>query len=469
MAAGTAQGGWARHWQVLRDSWALETKRVRDRVSWRDTDFLPAALEVVETPPNPIGRTLLWVLMTFLVLALVWSFVARIDVVALAPGKVIAAGRNKLVQSADGGVVRVIHVRDGQSVRRGQALVTLDPTTSGADQAQAIANLQAAEVDAARSRALLTGLAGGTPAFQPPRALPPEVAATQRALITSKLAELAAKISALRGQAAEARAAGGGANAELVRLRDTLPYIVERARTRRLLAEKGLALRSQQLELEQQSVDHERQIHVQRENANRAEATIQSVAAQILQARSEAQREVLTELAKAEADIRIAREELTKADRRSGLQVVRAPADGIVQQLAVYSEGAVLKPADPILVVVPSDAELIVEAQVLNRDAGFVAAGQPVTVKLEAFPFTRYGTLEGRLAWISRDAVQDDKLGPVYQARVLVAAPQGQGGRGIRVSPGLQATAEIRTDERRVIDYLLSPLERRLDEAGRER
>ena len=151
----------------------------------------------------------------------------------------------------------------------------------------------------------------------------------------------------------------------------------------------------------------------------------------------------------------------TKADRRSGLQVVRVPADGIVQQLAVYSEAAVLKPADPIL--------LVVEAQVLNRDIGFVRTGQKVTVKLEAFPFTRYGTLEGRLTWISRDAVQDEKLGPVYQARVRVAAPLRDTARGIRVSPGLAATAEIRTDDRRVIDYLLSPLERRLDEAGRER
>lgn len=469
MAAGALQRGWVRHWQVLKDSWALETKRVRDRVSWRDTDFLPAALEVVETPPNPIGRILLWVVMAFLALSLVWSFVARIDVVALASGKVVAAGRNKLVQSAEGGVVRAIHVRDGQSVRRGQALVTLDATASGADQAQAIANLQTAEVDAARSRALLTGFAGSVPVFHTPKGLPPEVATTQRALIASKLAELAAKISALRGQAAEARATGAGARAELVRLRDTLPYIVERARTRRELADKGLALRSQSLELEQQSVDHQRQILVQRENANRTQATIQSVAAQILQARSEAQREVLAELAKAEADIRLAREELTKANRRSGLQVVRAPADGVVQQLAVYSEGAVLKPADPILVVVPNDAQLIVDAQVLNRDAGFVTAGQPVTVKLEAFPFTRYGTLEGRLVWISRDAIQDDKLGPVYQARVVVVPPKGSTSGGIRVSPGLQATAEIRTDERRVIDYLLSPIERRLDEAGRER
>jgi hemolysin D len=167
------------------------------------------------------------------------------------------------------------------------------------------------------------------------------------------------------------------------------------------------------------------------------------------------------------ADARQAEEELTKADRRQSQQVVRSPADGLVQQLAVYSEGAVLKAADPILVVVPDKGELIVEAQVLNRDAGFVEVGQPVTVKLEAFPFTRYGTLEGKLAWISRDAIQDEKLGPVYSARVTVTPPPR--GSAIEVTPGLAASAEIRTETRRVIDYLLSPLERRVSEAGRER
>jgi hemolysin D len=222
--------------------------------------------------------------------------------------------------------------------------------------------------------------------------------------------------------------------------------------------------------LQEQRVDHENQIAVQAQNARRARASVAGVDEQIAGARAEALRDVLDELTKAEADARLAREELTKADQRTRQQILRAPVDGVVQQLAVYSEGAVLKPADPILVVVPDNAELVVEAQVLNKDAGFVRAGQPVTIKLEAFPFTRYGTLAGRLVWISRDAIQDEKLGPVYQARVAVTplAP-GSAVQDIHVSPGLQATAEIRTEERRVIDYLLSPLERRLGEAGRER
>lgn len=465
------EGSLARHWQVLRDSWALESERRANRPLWRETDFLPAALELVETPPNPLRRIILWVLMAFITLALIWSFVARIDIVAVAPSKVIAAGRNKLVQSAEGGVVRAIYVQDGQMVRKGQPLVTLDPTASGADAAQAMANLQMAQVDAARSQALLAGLAGRAPQFVAPAGLPPTVATNQRLLVASRLDELRSRINALRQQAAEAEASGAGARAEVARLRDTLPFLVDRAQRRQSLVDKGYASKIVQLEIDQQLVDHQRQIAVQTQNARRAAAGVSGVAAQIAEARAQSTREVLADLSKAEADVRLAREEVTKAQQKSRLQLVRAPVDGVVQQLAVYSEGAVLKPADPILVVVPNYAELVVEAQVLNRDIGFVKVGQPVTVKLEAFPFTRYGTLEGRLVRISRDAIQDERLGPVYQARVAINAgkPSGMRESGIALAPGLQATAEIRTSDRRVIDYLLSPIERRLDEAARER
>jgi HlyD family type I secretion membrane fusion protein len=158
------------------------------------------------------------------------------------------------------------------------------------------------------------------------------------------------------------------------------------------------------------------------------------------------------------------------AEQRAGLQVIRAPANGTVQQLAVYTEGAVLKPADPLLVVVPDGSELEVEAQVLNRDIGFVRKGQEVTVKLEAFPFTRYGTLKGTLTSTNRDAVTDEQLGPVYIAHVAVAKPSDEAlANGVEITPGMAATAEIMTDDRRVIDYLLSPIERRVSDAGRER
>ena len=461
---------WGYHWQVLRDSWAAETEDRRDRQQWRETQFLPAALEVVETPPNPLGRILLWTMMAFVAAGILWACLAKIDVVAVARGKVIAADHNKLIQAADAGVVREIYVRDGQTVHQGQALLALDPTTAGADQTQASQALLAAEIDAARARAVLAGLQGRPAVFVVPEGTPPAVAATERLTVTAKLAEYHAKIATLRAQADEARAQGGQSSAEIARLADTLPLLRERVEKRRILADKGYSSRLLQLELDEQQLDRERQIGVQQQTLRKAQASLAGVGQQIAMARAETERQLLGELTKAETEASQRAEELRKAGVRSGLQLLKSPVDGTVQQLAVYTVGAVLKPADPILVIVPRNARLVVEAQILDRDIAFVRTGQPVMLKLDAFPFTRYGTVSGKLTQLSRDAVQNDKLGPVYDARVSLDTTSIEAdGRRAMLTPGLAATVEVQTAKRRVIDFLLSPLERRLSEAGRER
>ena len=460
----------ARHWNVLRDSWAAETERRTTATRHSETRFLPAALEVMETPPNPLGAWLLWVLIALVGIAILWACLARVDVVAVAPGKLVATGHNKLVQAADQGVVRAIYVRDGQHVAASQALVALDPTTAGADKAQAEAALLSARIDAARGHALLDGFQGGPARFDAPPGTPPDVVGTQEGLIAARLAEVRQHTTSLEAQAEEARAQEAGSTEESRRLTDTLPLLAERVRRRGILADKGLSSKILQLELQQQQVDHERRIVIERETARRARASRSDFSAQAAQIRAEGKRDALTELAKAEADVRQRKEELTKANNRSGLQMLRAPVPGTVQQLAVYTEGAVLKPADPILVIVPDNARLIVEAKVLNRDIGFVRAGQDVMVKLDAYPFTRYGLLHGKIISISRDAVTEEKLGQVYEAEIaLNETVMIADGHRERLQPGLTATAEIRTGTRLVINYLLSPLERRIAEAGRER
>ncbi|MEZ5995195.1 MAG: HlyD family efflux transporter periplasmic adaptor subunit [Hyphomonadaceae bacterium] len=172
----------------------------------------------------------------------------------------------------------------------------------------------------------------------------------------------------------------------------------------------------------------------------------------------------------ADAAARLRREELTIAQDRNARTVLTAPATGTVQQLQVHTVGAVLRPADPILVIVPDGSTLVVEANVLNRDAGFVHEGQDVRVKLEAFPFTRYGVVAGRLAFLSHDAVQDENTGLVFPARIELADVSiNVDGRAQALTAGLAVTAEIKTGRRRIIEFLLSPLQRRVEEAGRER
>jgi hemolysin D len=178
---------------------------------------------------------------------------------------------------------------------------------------------------------------------------------------------------------------------------------------------------------------------------------------------------VLDALTEAQANRRLRGEELTKASDKAGLTVLTAPQDGVIQQMQVHTLGGVVKPADPLMVLVPRGGELIIEARVQNRDAGFVHEGQAVEVKLEAYPFTRYGVVHGVIEHISRDAVQDEKEGLVFPAMVKLTQPWiTVDGRRLMLAPGLAATVEIKTGERRIIGFLLSPLARRVKEAGRE-
>lgn len=458
----------SRNWQVLTASWALESQRRRARQAEAENHaFLPAALEVLERPPSPIGLALLWGMLAFVAAAFLWACLGRMDVVVSAPGKLIPSGHVQLVQSADGGVVRALHVRDGELVRKGQLLADLDPTQSGAEAAQAQAALATARMDAARSQALLRVVRGEPMAFAPPPGTEPAVAATQRALIESQLSEFRGKLGDLGQRRAEALAQARASELERRRLFDTLPLLRDRVARRRKLTDQGLNSKIQQLELEQQQLDHERSIGVQAEGVVRYAATAGSLAQQMDEARAAFVKEAATALAKAEDEVRLRTEELRKADQRSRLQQLRSPADGTIQQLSIHTIGAVVKPGDPIMVVVPAAGGVVMEAQLRNQDVGQVYVGQPVALKLEAFPFTRYGTVPGKLVGLSRDAIQDEKAGLIYQARVAVD-PAWRPKGGIALSPGMAATADIHTGSRRIIWFLLSPIARRAQEAGRE-
>jgi hemolysin D len=163
-------------------------------------------------------------------------------------------------------------------------------------------------------------------------------------------------------------------------------------------------------------------------------------------------------------------QELTKARYEQSLTELRAPVAGTVQQLAVHTLGGVVTPAQPLLTLVPSDQHVEVEALLENKDVGFVHAGQPVSVKVETFNFTKYGTVAGEVVSVSQDAIKDEKRGQVYNAKVRLARSQLLiDGRSVALAPGMAVTVEIKTDQRRVIDYFLSPLEQHLQESLGER
>ena len=274
----------------------------------------------------------------------------------------------------------------------------------------------------------------------------------------------------LRNRLARAQAEAGAIEAEIARLERILPAIRERAAGRLRLVEEGHYARLKFLELEQELLEQEGQLGVQRRRLAEAGAAVAVVLSQRRQAEAEFRRGVLADLTEARRRASSLEQELIKARERSRLQTLTAPVAGVVQQLAVHTVGGVVTPAQQLMVIVPEDSALEIEAMVLNKDAGFVHEGQEAEVKVESFPFTRYGTVAGTVRVVSRDAVADDSQGLVYPARVAMARTTIRSGEAdVALGPGMAVTVEIRTGERRLIEYLLAPLQRYRDESLRER
>lgn len=475
----------SRHTQVLRESWRSQRENDQTRQKRAETEFLPAALEIMETPPSPAYRMLLLTLCALFAIALLWSLIGKLDVVAVASGKTLPAANVKVVQPLEPGTVRAIHVRNGQRVRKGQLLVELDPTMAGAEEAQATSGLLSSRITHARNAALLAHLRGQAATFQLPAGIPAEMATTQRQFVSSLIAEYEAERSSLMQSRAERQAELSAAHSEISKLEQTLPLIEEQLVARRRLSDQGHFSKLKLLEYEQLKIEHVQNIAIQQSSAAKTRSAIANTDAQIAKLRQTFTKGAVSELSTADDETSMRSEELRKSERRTALQQLRAPVNGTVQQLAVHTIGGVVQAAQPIMIIVPEGGEVEIEARVLNKDIGFVREGQPVRVKLEAYPFTDYGLVEGRVVSLSRDSVQEpgaaasassggernaspDSL--VYMARIRLERNYLQlGARRQTIGPGLAVQAEIKTGQRRIIRYLLSPISQTVDEAGRER
>ncbi len=462
-----------RAFAVARSALALErTRAKRQRSSPTELAFLPAAVEIVETPPSPTARIMTWGLIAFFVIAIVWASLGKTDVVAVAEGRLVASGRSKVIQPMEIGVVRAIHVKDGSFVRQGEVLVELDLTSIAAERERLSQDFLSAQITAMRLHALLSdidpdvavlefrGLPGISDAF----------IATQRNLLVSEAEELRARQRQLADELSRRKAEAAATQSAIYRYDEAIPLLKERTNARGELAEMGFGSRLLYLEVKQQLVELEQERNVQRHRLEQANASVAALESQRLQIEAEFRRSKTADLNDAERRAIAIAQELVKAEQRHVLQTLTAPIDGVVQQLAIHTIGGVVTPAQHLMVIVPAEDGIELEAMLHNRDVGFVRVGQSVEVKVETFNYTRYGLLPAEVTSISGDAIIDEKRGPVYAARVkLLRSTINVDGQEIRLAPGMSATAEIKTDERHIIEFFLSPLLRYRQESMRER
>ena len=470
---------------------AAATARTRDELA-----FLPAALEIVETPASPAGRGIALTICAAFALALAWACWGEVDIVAVAPGKVIPSDRTKTIQPFETGVVRAIRVQDGQAVKAGDVLIELDPTINAAEREHLASDLIAARLDVARLKAALAAVAAGPRSapesfFVSPEGAPSVLASVQRQLLADQIAEQRAKAAALERQQTQREAERTTAVAQIAKLTAAIPLLRQRVDVRKYLADREYGSKLSWLELQQDLVEHEHDLEVQRSRLAETEAALATIVEQRRQTEAEFRRTVLGDLAQAEQKAAGLVQDFVKAQERTRLQVLTAPVDGTVQQLQVTTVGGVVTPAQALMVVVPAESRLEIEAMIPNKDIGFVEAGQGAEIKVDTFNFTKYGMIHGTVLSVSGDAVArnrppDDKADPtapataaapggnqelVYAARVALdrTTMTVENGKTVNLSPGMAVTVEIKTGARRIIEYVFSPLLKYRQESMRER
>jgi hemolysin D len=453
-----------------------------------ELEFLPAALELIETPASPLGRTMMWAIIALATVAFLWACIGKVDIIATAPGRVIPSGQIKLIQPFEIGVVKAIHVTDGDRVHAGDVLIELDPTTNQADQERVERDRVQAQLDVAR---LSAALAGNADSFAAPQDADLALVSAARRQLVAMLSQQQAKVDGIVHQITAKTAERDQAKATIVKVEASLPIVEKRVDIYNKLAANQYSSKVAALEAEQQLVEARDNRAVAKHQLEAAEASIAALQQQKQEAESEFRAQTLDDLAKARQKLAELDQEQIKATQKTDLQTLKAPVDGTVEQLAVHTIGGVVTPAQTLMVVVPEGSKLQIEAMLPNRDVGFVHAGQPAEVKVEAFTYTRYGLIHGTVDGISRDAVQsngrkpkdgsrqseddaDSGDGPKdessYVARVTLSRTAIDTEDGPRqLEPGMAVTAEIKTGRRRVIDYLLSPLARYKHEGLRER
>ncbi len=431
-------------------------------------DFMPSIITVMERPPVLHTRIISTLVILLSMIAGFWAFASRVDIIVSAQGEIVPAGRVKVVQAADQGVVRKILVNDGQVVDEGSALIEMDSTSIEAEETQLAIRRDQSMLTVQRLRAELgepVEIGAGVD-------LPTSAIETEKRLYNANRALFVESVSQLEHSRDEARAAREVSLREVEKLEARIDHLESRLARTRSQAEAGLIPGREVDDVEFRLNEAHKELAIFEERLREATIRIDAAREKIKSARIERDSGLYQKLTEAEHELKSIDQDLIKARKRGAYQVLRAPVSGVVQQLSVHTNGAVVQRGEKLLVIVPEDAGLQMDARILNKDIGFVDAEQPARVKVDAFEFTRYGHIDGRLQWVGSDAVVDEEKGPVYPARISLASMSMQnrvGGRDATVVPGMRATADIVIGERRLIEYFMAPLLRYKDETLRER
>ncbi len=443
-------------------------------------DFDPPLLRIQDQPPAPLAGWMHKVLAGLLACLGLWAVFGRLDIVAVADGKLVPSTYLKIVQPAEQGIVKEILVKEGETVQEGQVLIRMDPVSTGADR-NAIRTeylnkgIALRRIDAQmREEAFARGRDDPADLFL-------QVEAQYRANVQAYANALAQEKSLLE----KAKHDLAGAQATKSKLEQVLPHYVDQEKAFEKLTKDGFAGRIMYTDKQRERIEREQDLRTQESTIKSNLALIEQSERKIAQITADYRRTLQTERVEAAAQTEKARQELAKHEHRFDLLELRAPQPGVVKDLATHTAGTVAAPGTILMTLVPESDEMLAEVWVSNQDVGFVRPGQDVKLKLTTFQFQKYGMIEGKVRQVSADATEaasantrsdalsgrDRPMGPLtYRALIdLKSQSLDVDKQRYRVASGMQVAGEIHLGTRSILEYLLSPVQKAWHESGRER
>ena len=437
-----------------------------------DTEFMSETSAAAMRGADARAHWILIASLAFVVVALVWAGMAEIDEVTVGQGQVIPSSKVQIVQNLEGGIVAEILAEPGQLVKKGEALMRIDDTRFSSSFREGEAKDSALRVRIARLEA-----EASLKAFVPPADLVrdnPVLVQQEQALYESRRRDFAAGRAVLERQAEQRKQELAEMQARDNQLQHSYELVQQELAMTRPAAEKGVVSKVELVRLERQANDLLGELEVARLSVPRLEAAEREVRERTEQYTAEFRSAASRELSEVRGDQSMVSASNVALVDRLARTTVRAPVAGTINQVKVTTVGGVVQPGMDLIEIVPLDDTLLVEARVRPRDIAFLRPGLDAMVKLSAYDFSIYGGLSGRVEHISADAIVDDRPGATPESYYLVRVRTSQGGRGagernLKVIPGMQATVDIRTGRRTVLQYLLKPVLRAKENALRER
>ncbi|MBL8805210.1 MAG: HlyD family type I secretion periplasmic adaptor subunit [Rhodospirillales bacterium] len=427
--------------------------------------YLTLAIHLEEGGAPWLLRAAVWIATAMIGFAVAWAAMTTIPQVAQGPGEIVPAGRIQMIQHLEGGIVSKILVQEGEIVEIGQKLAEIDPTAALAERDQIAVRAAGLRLQAERLRAFAEGrsatldatIEAGLSADQAAILRTQERSrASQRAVLERQLAGRRADLEALLGQQAT--------------LQRQIKITGEALDMRQRLTDQGLNSRITLLDVQREMNRVQGELSTVLVNIGRARESIGEAENRLVELDSRLSADAMRELGAVTAELRQVEEARVRLDDRVARTQVVAPVRGVVKELRVRAAGSIIPPGGVILDLVPIGRELIVEARLQPSDIGQVQIGQPVTVKVSSYDFARFGSVPGRLTHLSASTLVDGQGRPYFKAIVALEKDHvGDDPRRNPILPGMTVLADIKTDERTVLRYLLNPVYRALDSAFHEK